>query len=58
MLTGLLGVIITVVILGLICYCVSLLPLPAPFKTIAYVLFVIVVILYLVSLLHGGTLTI
>lgn len=50
----LISLIVTLIILGLICYCISLLPLPEPFKTIIYVVFIIIVILYLVSLIPGG----
>lgn len=58
MFTTLIGIIITIAIIGLIVYCIQLLPLPEPFKTIIWVLVIIGVILYLASLLHGGSLTI
>ncbi len=49
--SSLIGIIVTLVILGLILYCINLLPLPAPFGTIINVIFIIIVILYLVGLL-------
>jgi hypothetical protein len=44
-----LGLILTLVILGLIAWAVTLLPLPAPFGTIIHVILVIVAILVLLS---------
>jgi hypothetical protein len=50
----LVSLLIAVVILGLLFYVVSLLPLPAPFKTIAQVIVIIIAILYLLGLLGYG----
>lgn len=49
----LISLIITLIVLGLIVYCINLLPLPEPFKTIIYVIFIIVVIGYLLGFLPG-----
>lgn len=51
----LLSLIVGIVIIGLIVYCLSLLPLPEPFRTIVYVLGIVIAIIYLVEVLHGGT---
>jgi uncharacterized membrane protein YesL len=53
MLTGLIGVIVALVVIGLLFYCVSLLPLPEPYMTIIRVIFIIIAILYLLSFLTG-----
>ena len=50
----LVSLLIAVVVLGLLIYVVGLLPLPAPFKTIAYVLVILIAILYLLGLLGIG----
>ena len=50
----LVSLLIVVVVLGLLIYVVGLLPLPAPFKTIAHVLVVIIAIVYLLGLLGYG----
>jgi hypothetical protein len=42
-----------VIVLGLIYWVVTLLPLPEPFKQIAVVIVVVVCLLYLLSLLFG-----
>lgn len=51
------SIIIYLVIFGLIWYCITLLPLPAPFAKLIQVLFILLVILMLLSLvgiLPGG----
>jgi hypothetical protein len=45
-LVGLLG---AVIVIGLIVYLVSLLPLPAPFKNIAMILVILIAIIWLVT---------
>lgn len=55
----LIGLLVVVIILGLIVYLVQLLPLPAPFKTVAMVLVILVAIVWLceqAGFLGGGTL--
>lgn len=42
-----------VIVLGLIYWVVTLLPLPEPFKQIAVVVIVIICLLYLISMLAG-----
>lgn len=51
----LLSLLILIVVLGLIYYLITLMPLPDPFKTIAIVIFIIVAILALVGFIpvHG-----
>lgn len=46
---SLIGLVVFVIIIGLLYWCITILPLPAPFKTIATVLLIIIAILYLVS---------
>ena len=46
----LISLIIFLVIAGLIWYLIGLLPIPAPFKTIVNVLFILLAILFLVHL--------
>lgn len=43
------ALIITIVVIGLIYYCVTLLPLPEPFRTIANVVFILIAISYLLK---------
>jgi hypothetical protein len=50
----LLSLLLIVIVFGLIYYCVTLLPIPAPFKTIAVVIVLIVAIVYLFGLIGGG----
>ncbi len=50
----LVSLLIAVVVLGLLFYVVGLLPLPAPFKTIAYVIVVLIAMLYLLGVLGIG----
>ncbi len=45
----LVGLLVAVLIIGLIYYLITLIPLPDPFKTIVLVLFIIIVILWLLS---------
>lgn len=50
----LISLLVAVIILGLIYYALTLLPLPAPFKTIVLVIFIIIVIIYLAGYIPGG----
>lgn len=50
----LVSLLIAVVVLGLLFYVVGLLPLPAPFKTIAKVIVIVIAIIYLLGLLGYG----
>jgi len=50
----LISLLVLVVVLGLILYCVQLLPIAPPFKQIAVVLVVIIAIIYLSQFLPGG----
>lgn len=50
----LISLLILVIVLGLLLYVVGLLPLPAPFRTVAYVIVVLIAIVYLLSALGGG----
>jgi hypothetical protein len=50
----LVSLLIAVIVLGLLIYVVGLLPLPAPFKTIAYVIVIVIAILYLLGVLGIG----
>lgn len=43
--TGIIGLLITLVILGLIFYCIELIPMAAPFPTIVRVLAIIIALL-------------
>lgn len=45
----LIGLLVALCILGLVYYLVTLLPLPAPFKTIALVLVILVMIVWLLD---------
>jgi len=47
------SILVMVIVLGLIYWIVTLLPLPEPFKQIAIVLVVVICLLYLLSLLFG-----
>jgi hypothetical protein len=47
------SILVMVIVLGLIYWVVTLLPLPEPFKQIAVVIVVVVCLLYLLSLLFG-----
>ncbi len=50
----LVSILVAVIVIGLLMYVVGLLPLPAPFKTIAHVIVVLIAILYLLGLLGVG----
>ena len=50
----LVSLLIAIVVLGLLLYVVGLLPLPAPFKTIAHVIVVLIAIIYLLGILGYG----
>lgn len=45
----LIGLLVAVLIIGLIYWLITLIPLPDPFKTIVLVIFIIIVILWLLS---------
>ena len=51
MLTGLIGVIVALVVIGLLFYCITLLPVPEPFRTAIKVVFIVIAILILLSFL-------
>jgi len=42
---------VVIIVLGLIYWLITMLPLPAPFKTIAIVIFIIICILVLLSMI-------
>lgn len=50
----LISLLITIIVLGLLYYCVTLLPLPPPFKQIATVIFIVIAIVWLLSYLPGA----
>lgn len=52
--TTLISLLITIIIFGLIWYCIGLIPLPEPFGTIARVILVIIAIIYLLQYLPAG----
>jgi hypothetical protein len=47
------SVLVTVIVLGLVYWIVTLLPIPEPFKKVALVIFLVICLLYLLSLLFG-----
>lgn len=49
----LISLLITIIILGLLYWAVTLLPLPEPFRQIALVVFIIIAIVWLVSYIPG-----
>lgn len=49
------SIIVAIIILGLIYWAVSLIPLPDPFPTIIKVLFIIVAVLYLLQIFGIST---
>lgn len=51
---SLIGILVALVILGLIYWLITLLPLPAPFKQVAMVILIIIAILWLANMLTGG----
>jgi hypothetical protein len=50
----LVSLLVAIIVLGLLIYVVGLLPLPAPFKTVAHILVVLIAIIYLLGLLGVG----
>lgn len=50
---SLFGLLVFVIVMGLIYWVVSLLPLPEPFHKIALVIIVVICLLYLLGLLFG-----
>lgn len=52
----LITLLIYLLILGVIYWVITLLPLPAPFRTVAIVIFAVVVIVILLNFLMGGSL--
>lgn len=48
---SLISLLVVIVVLGLIYWLITMLPLPAPFKTIAIVIFIIICILVLLSMI-------
>ena len=48
---SLFGLLIVIIVLGLIYWLLTLLPLPAPFKTVALVIFIIICILVLLGMI-------
>jgi len=49
----LISLLVAVVVIGLIFYCLSLLPIPQPWLNIARVILVVIVIIWLISWLPG-----
>jgi hypothetical protein len=47
------SILVTVIVMGLLYWIVTVLPLPEPFKKIAIVIVLVICALYLVSLLFG-----
>lgn len=45
---------VMVIVLGLIYWIVTLLPLPAPFKNVALVIILVICLLYLLAILFGA----
>ena len=50
----LMSLLVAVIVLGLLVWVVGMLPLPAPFKTIAHVIVIIIAVVYLLGLLGYG----
>ncbi len=50
----LVSLLVAVIILGLLFYMVQVLPLAQPFKSVAYVILVIIAILYMTQFLPSG----
>jgi len=48
---SLIGLLIFVIILGLIFWVIGMIPIPAPFKTIAYVVLAVIILIYLLEML-------
>ena len=51
---ALITLLIVCLVLGVIYYIITILPLPAPFRTIALVIIGVIAIIYLISLLFGA----
>ncbi len=51
---SLIGLLVAVIVIGLLLYLVSILPIQAPFKTIAYVVVVLIAIVWLLGGLSGS----
>jgi hypothetical protein len=51
---SLVGVLITLIIVGLLLYIIQILPLDAIIKRVAYIVVLVFVLIWLVSLLGGG----
>lgn len=49
----LISLLVAVIIMGLIYYCITLLPIPQPFKNIVVVIFILICIIWLVGYLPG-----
>lgn len=47
------SILVTVIVMGLLYWIVTVLPLPEPFKKIAIVIVLVICMLYLLSLLFG-----
>ena len=52
----LLTLLVYLLILGVVYWVITLIPLPPPFKTIALVIFAVIVIVILFNLITGGSL--
>ena len=48
------SILVMVIILGLIYWILTILPIPQPFKNVAIVIFCVICLLYLLSLLFGA----
>lgn len=49
----LISLLVAIIVLGLLYYIVTLLPLPEPFKKIALIIFILIAVLWLLSFLPG-----
>jgi hypothetical protein len=49
MMETLVVLLVVLVVCGLVCYCVNLLPLPAPFKNLALVVVILISILFILG---------
>lgn len=50
----LVSLLIAVLIIAVICYVVTLIPIPAPFKTVIWLILAVIFIIWLVGYLPGG----
>jgi hypothetical protein len=48
------SLLVMVIVLGLIYWLITMLPLPPPFKNIALVIIVVICLIYLLGILFGG----